>query len=65
MTSESSQTWDALERSLWENTPLYNLMCAVVNGELSDFETGYGEPSHVRHMTGSNAPWEDDDESER
>ena len=42
----------------WEDTPLYDLMCRVVNGELSDWETGYGEPSHVRRMTGSNAPWE-------
>lgn len=60
MTEESSVQWDELERKLWEDSPLYDLMCRVVNGELSDFPIGYGEPSHVWHMTGSNAPWEDE-----
>ena len=49
---------EALERELWQDSPLYTLMCRVVNGELSDWPTGAGEPSHVRMMTGSDAPWE-------
>ena len=61
MAEEQTVTWDELERRVWEDTPLYGLMCRVVNGELSDWEIGYEEPSHVWRMTGNNAPWESEE----
>ena len=39
-----------VEFDLWTDSPLYNLMCEVVNGERSDWPTGYGEPSHQDYM---------------
>ena len=46
-----------LEQRLWEDTPLYSLMCDVMNGDRSDWMTGAGEPSHVAYMTGREAEY--------
>lgn len=33
-----------------EESPMYDLMCQVVNGERSDWPVGLGEPTHDEYM---------------